>query len=82
MYTPRLITGISIFTLSSKTIALRTISLEKPNIYFFIDSTRNINIQFIVNKLNSKGNSKPGTGMDFGINRMRIKDGRFKACFV
>jgi len=77
LYSPRLVSGINIFTIRSKTIALRTISLQKPLINFYIDSTRTINFLFIVDKLVSKDTTQSGSGFEFGINRVRISNGTF-----
>lgn len=77
LYTPDLTTGLKMFSFSSKTLALRTISLEKPYINFYIDSTRTINFQFIIDKLMPRSDKKKGGSFEFGINRIEIRNGNF-----
>lgn len=78
LYSQKLTSGVSFFTLTSNVLSLKTISLDRPQINFHIDSTRTINIQFIVDKLSSGKGSKPGKEFDFGINRIQIKEGKFR----
>lgn len=66
------------FSVSSKALTLRTISLEKPRIDFRIDSTRTINIQFLIDKLGAKKPGKSGGEFEFGINSIEIRNGRFR----
>lgn len=77
MYAPELTSGLKMFTISSKALALRTIALEKPKINFYIDSTRTINFQFFIDKLTSKSTGKSGGGFEFGINSIEIRKGQF-----
>lgn len=66
------------YSLSARSMVLRTISLENPIIHFYIDSTRTINIQFIVDRLTSGKTGKSGGGFEFGINKIEIRNGNFK----
>lgn len=78
LYTPRLITGIDLLSVSSRAFELRTITMEKPLINLGIDSTYTINFQFIIDKFSSQSSDSSGPGMDFSISSVRINNGIFR----
>jgi len=77
LYASDLTTGVKLFSLSNKVLALRSLMLTDPKINFYIDSTRTLNFQFLVDKFTTKTNSKTSSGFEFGINRILIKNGTF-----
>lgn len=77
LYSKKLVSGINFFTISGSALDIRTVTLESPKINFYIDSTKNINFQFIIDKFSTGSKNNSSSSFDFGINHIRIENGSF-----
>jgi hypothetical protein len=77
LFSPELTSGVSMYSFSSKVLALRKIILKEPRINFAIDSTRTINFQFIVEKIMERDSGKSGSGFELNVHRIEINNGKF-----
>jgi hypothetical protein len=76
LFSPELIIVPNAFTFTSRYVEISKIQLEQPKINLYIDSTNNINLQFIVNKLASKDTTK-SAGWLLSFHNIEINKGHF-----
>lgn len=78
LYVPDFIIKPSAFTIASKQIGFDKIVMKNPKIKFYIDSTRTINLQIIVDVLASKDTSQNKKGWVILFKDIQIENGDFR----
>ncbi|MDP4208502.1 MAG: translocation/assembly module TamB domain-containing protein [Bacteroidota bacterium] len=77
LYTPELSFRINTFTLSSHFLEFKKVTMEKPDIHFYVDSAGIINFQFIIDKLASKDTTPAKHPMVVSFGDVTLKDANF-----
>ncbi len=77
LYTPELDLRINNFAISSKYFEFDKITLNNPYINFYIDSTKNINFSFIINKLTSRDTTSSTRSMVLFVHELDLKNADF-----
>jgi hypothetical protein len=77
LYAPEFIVRPSSFTITSRFVELDRLVLRNPKINLYIDSTKTINLEFIVKKLESKDTSSTKQGWKFTFKNIKIENGDF-----
>jgi hypothetical protein len=78
LFSPDVKIKLNTFSLSSRFLEIRSLSLLKPDIHFSIDSVGNVNFQFIIDKLTqNKDTTGPSRPMVVSVRRIEIKDADF-----
>lgn len=77
LYVPDFIIKPSAFTITSKQIGFDRIVMKDPKINFYIDSTRTINLQIIVDVLASKDTAQNKKGWVILFKDIQIENGDF-----
>ncbi|HEX2936864.1 MAG TPA: translocation/assembly module TamB domain-containing protein [Bacteroidales bacterium] len=78
LYVPDFIIRPSAFTIASKQVGFDKIVMKNPTINFYIDSTRTINLQVIVDVLASKDTSHNKKGWVILFKDVEIENGDFR----
>jgi hypothetical protein len=77
LYTKRLELKLNTFSISSKYIEFRKVTLVKPEIHFYIDSTGIINFQFIINKLEARDKNPSTHPLVLSVREINLQDADF-----
>jgi hypothetical protein len=76
IFVKRLTTGIKYINPASKSVSIGSINLDKAIVALAIDSTSELNLNFIIEKLKGDGNKKKA-GWVVQFNNIRLQDTRF-----
>jgi hypothetical protein len=77
LYTPTLTLQVNSFTLATRYLEFEKVTLNKPRIRFYVDSTNTINFQFIIDKLQSSDTTVSKHSMAILIRNINIVDADF-----
>ncbi|HEY4787979.1 MAG TPA: hypothetical protein VIH57_18120, partial [Bacteroidales bacterium] len=77
LYTPRLEIKLNTFSLSSRFLEFKKVTMTRPRINFYVDSVGTINFQFIINKLEAKDTTPAAHPMIVSIREIALKDADF-----
>jgi hypothetical protein len=78
IYAPDFVIRPSAFTILSKHISFNKVVMKSPRINFFINSTRTINLQVIIDQLASKDTSNHKPGWVLLFKDIQIENGDFR----
>lgn len=78
LFTPELEIKLNTFTISSKFLEFKKVTMTKPRLNFKVDSANNINFQFIISKLEAKDTSTSPNPLVVSIREIILKDADFK----
>jgi hypothetical protein len=78
LYTPNLEINLNTVSWSSRFLEFKKVTMTKPDIHFYVDSTGTINFQFIINKLESKDTTSTASHpLVVSIREIILKDANF-----
>lgn len=77
LFVPELTLSLNTFTLASQFVEIKKVTLHKPDIHFYIDSTGTINFQFIIDRLSSKGGSSNAKPWRISVRDVNIEQSKF-----
>lgn len=77
LYAPKLEIKVNVFSISSKYLEIKKITMTNPEIRFYVDSLSVINFQFIVNKLEAKDTLRSAHPMMVSIREINLVNADF-----